>query len=54
LQKRSDGHQRIKNLNFHSCSDAGASVALQFRKVAHKVRWDQESEEELRMKLFDE
>jgi len=49
LQKRSDGDQRIKNLNFHSCSDVGGSVAPLFRKVAHKVRWDQESEEDLMM-----
>jgi len=47
LQKRSDGDQRIKNLNFHSCSDVGGSIGAQFRKVAHKVRWDQESEEDL-------
>ncbi|KAF9652349.1 hypothetical protein BDM02DRAFT_3266414 [Thelephora ganbajun] len=47
LQKRSDGDQRIKNLDFHSCSDVGGGVALQFGKVAHKVRWDQESEEDL-------
>ena len=49
LQKRSDGDQRIKNLNFHSCSDVGGSVAPLFRKVAHKLRWDQESEEDLMM-----
>ena len=53
LQKRSDGDQRIKNLNFHSCSDVGGSVAPLFRKVAHKLRWDQESEEDL-MKLSEE
>jgi len=53
LQERSDGDQRIKNLNFHSCSDVGGSVGLQFRKVAHKVRWDQESEEDL-MALLEE
>jgi len=53
LQDRSDGDQRIKNLNFHSCSDVGSSVAPQFRKVAHKVRWDQEPEEDLMM-LSDE
>ena len=47
LQKRSDGDQRIENLNFHSCSDVGGSIAPQFRKVAHKVRWDRESEEDL-------
>ena len=49
LQKRSDGDQRIKNLNFHSCSDVGGSVAPLFRKVAQKLRWDQESEEDLMM-----
>jgi len=53
LQKRSDGDQRIKNLNFHSCSDVEGSVAPLFRKVGHKVRWDQESEEEL-MILIEE
>ena len=53
LQKRSEGDQRIKNLNFHSCSDVGGSIGLQFRKVAQKVRWDQESEEDLMM-LSDE
>lgn len=53
LQKRSGGDQRIRNLNFHSCSDIGGSVAPQFRRVAHKVRWDQESEEDLMM-LMDE
>ena len=47
LRERSDGDQRIENLNFHSCSDVGGSVAPQFRKVAHKVRWDRESEEDL-------
>ena len=47
LQKRSDGDQRIESLNFHSCSDVGGTVAPQFRKVAHKVRWDRESEEDL-------
>lgn len=46
LQKRSDGDHRIQNLNFHSCSDFGATVPPQFRKVAQKVRWDQESEED--------
>ena len=49
LQKRSDGDERIKTLNFHSCSDVGGTIAPQFRKVAHKVRWDQESEEDLMM-----
>lgn len=49
LQKRTDGDERIKNLNFHSCSDVGGAVAPQFRKVAHKVRWDQESEEDSMM-----
>lgn len=49
LQKRSDGDERIENLIFHSCSDIGASVAPLFRKAAHKVRWDQESEEDLMM-----
>jgi hypothetical protein len=49
LQKRSDGDQRITNLDFHSCSDVGASIAPQFRKVAHKVRWDQDSDEDLMM-----
>jgi len=49
LQNRSDGDQRIENLNFHSCSDVGGNVATQFRKVAHKVRWDRESEEDLMM-----
>jgi len=53
LQKRSDGDQRIKNLNFHSCSDVGGNVAPLFRKVAHRVRWDQESEEDL-MTLIEE
>jgi len=53
LQKRSDGDQRIKNLNFHSCSEVGASVSPQFRKVAHKVQWDQELEENVMM-LFDD
>jgi len=47
LQTRTDGDQRIENLNFHSCSDVGGTVAPQFRKVAHKVRWDRESEEDL-------
>ena len=53
LQKRSEGDQRIRNLNFHSCSDVGGSVAPLFRKVAHKVRWDQEPEEDL-MILIEE
>lgn len=53
LQKRSDGDQRVGKLNFHSCSDVGGSIPPQFRKVAHKVRWDQESEDDLTM-LFDE
>lgn len=51
LQKRSDGDHRIQNLNFHSCSDFCATVPPQFRKVAHKVRWDQESEEDSMMLL---
>lgn len=53
LQKRSNGDQRLKNLVFHSCSEVGASISPQFRKVAHKVRWDQELDEDLTM-LFDE
>jgi hypothetical protein len=53
LQRRSDGDQRIENLVFHSCSEVGASVSPQFRKVAHKVRWDQELDEDLTV-LFDE
>ena len=53
LQKRSNGDHRIKDLNFHSCSDVKATVPPQFRKVAHTVRWDQESEVDLMM-LSDE
>jgi hypothetical protein len=53
LQKRTAGDQRIQNLNFHSCSDVGANVPPQFRKVAHNVRWDQDLEEDLMM-LSDE
>jgi len=53
LRQRSDGDQRIGKLNFHSCSDVGGSIPPQFRKVAHKVRWDQESEDDLTM-LLDE
>jgi hypothetical protein len=49
LQKRSNGDHRIKNLNFHSCSDVKATVPSQFRKVAHTVRWDQDLEEDLMM-----
>lgn len=47
LQKRSNEDHRIQNLNFHSCSDCGATVPPQFRKVAQQVLWDQESEEDL-------
>lgn len=52
LQKRGNGDQRIENVNFHSCSEVGASVPPQFRGVARKVRWDQESEEDLTMLLI--
>ena len=54
LQKRCNGDQRIKNLNFHSCSEVGASIPPQFRKVAHKVRWDQEQEEDMALMLSDD
>ena len=49
LQRRSNGDQRVKNLNFHSCSDVGATVPPHFRKVAYKVQWDQEPEEDTMM-----
>ena len=49
LQERTEGDHRIKNLNFHSCSDVGSNIATQFRKVAHKLQWDKELEEDLMM-----
>lgn len=52
LQKRSDGDQRIKNLNFYSCSDLDAKAPSQFRKVAQKVEWDEE--EDTMMLLSDD
>ena len=54
LQKRSNGDQRVTNLNFHSYSDVSASLQPQFRKVAHNVGWDQEPEEDMMMVLDDD
>lgn len=49
LQNRSNGDLRVKILNFHSCSDVDSNVPSQFRKVAHKVQWDKDPEDDMMM-----